>query len=198
MAFNLTPLPRPGLCLIPGYVAQQPETFLMQGKELLSDKASFLISHATQTGEAGTPFLQLREDTKNRITFKTMDGVEVMSILRDPHKWSGKSPEYRAVRADGTEVWYLKLYRGLTRTEYQLQIPGANVQVENKVQGQDKGILLNGVPAATMSRHEMWKHMSRHDIVHVAPGMDILLALGVNWIRADKQKQDAKMIKAAT
>lgn len=66
------------------------------------------------------------------------------------------------------------------------------VSVDNKVQGQDKGILVNGVPAATMSRHEAWSHMSRHDLVHVAPGMDILLALGINWIRADKQKQDSK------
>lgn len=62
------------------------------------------------------------------------------------------------------------------------------------MQGQEKGILIDGTPVATMSRHEPWSHIARHDLVHVAPGMDILLALGVNWIRADKQKQDAETV----
>jgi hypothetical protein len=31
-----------------------------------------------------------------------------------------------------------------------------------------------------MSQHKKWSHMHRIDIVNVAPGMDILLALGVN------------------
>jgi hypothetical protein len=69
--------------------------------------------------------------------------------------------------------------------------------VQNKVQGADKGILVNGQPAATMTRHEEWKHVHRMDIISVAPGMDILLALGVTWIRADKQKQDTKTAVAA-
>ena len=64
------------------------------------------------------------------------------------------------------------------------------VSVQSKVQGFDKGIIVNGQLGATMSRHEAWSHVSRHDIVNVAPGMDILLALGVSWIRADKAKQD--------
>lgn len=68
---------------------------------------------------------------------------------------------------------------------------GWRVEVHNKIHGQDKGIVIEGSPVATMSRLGMWKHVARHDLVHVAPGMDILLALGVNWIRADKQKQDA-------
>lgn len=41
-----------------------------------------------------------------------------------------------------------------------------------------------------MSKFEMWKHMHRYDIVHVTAGMDILLALAVNWIRVDKQDAD--------
>jgi hypothetical protein len=37
------------------------------------------------------------------------------------------------------------------------------------------------------------------DIINVAPGMDILFALGVAWIRADKQKQEEKgIVSAAT
>lgn len=64
--------------------------------------------------------------------------------------------------------------------------------VENKILSADKGVLLNGHPACTMSRHETWKHLYRRDIINVAPGMDVLLALGVAWIRTDKQKQDEK------
>jgi hypothetical protein len=69
--------------------------------------------------------------------------------------------------------------------------------VQNKVQGAGRGILINGQPGATMRRHEEWKHVHRIDLISVAPGMDILLALGVNWIRADKQKQDTKTAVAA-
>lgn len=125
------------------------------------------------------------------------------------------------MRGDGQEVWYLKLHSGWSGTDYrmylrilihiclciltlftELQINeksalSANVTVANKVAGQDKGILVNGQPAATFKRHEMWSHRHRNDLIHVAPGMDILLALGVNWIRQDKQKQDNKTAVAA-
>jgi hypothetical protein len=69
--------------------------------------------------------------------------------------------------------------------------------VQNKVHGAEKGVLVNGQPGATMSRHEVWSHVHRIDLINVAPGMDILLALGVNWVRADKQKQDSKAAAAA-
>jgi hypothetical protein len=46
----------------------------------------------------------------------------------------------------------------------------------------------------TISQHEKWSHVTREYVVHVAPGMDILLALGVAWVRADKQKQDDTVI----
>lgn len=75
---------------------------------------------------------------------------------------------------------------------------GKRISIENKVMGQDKGILVDGVPVATMSKFEEWSHINRHDMIHVAPGMDILLALAVNWIRTDKQEEDAKMVVAAT
>lgn len=75
---------------------------------------------------------------------------------------------------------------------------GSNkLTVANKVGGAEKGILVNGQPGATFSRHEEWKHMHRMDLINVAPGMDILLALGVNWIRTDKQKADSKAAVAA-
>jgi hypothetical protein len=71
------------------------------------------------------------------------------------------------------------------------------VVVQNKVNGADKGILINGMPGATMSIHKAYTTMHRTDLINVAPGMDILLALGINWIRADKQASDAKAVASA-
>ena len=72
------------------------------------------------------------------------------------------------------------------------------LKVEKKILDQDHGIMLNGCTAATLSRHEFWSHMHRQDVVHVAPGMDILLVLGVNWIHVDKEAMDVKAAVAAT
>jgi hypothetical protein len=72
-------------------------------------------------------------------------------------------------------------------------VSSSNVSVAKKVQGADVGIMVNGQPAALMSQEGKWKHAMRHDLVHVAPGMDILLAVGIAWVGADKQKKDAKV-----
>ncbi|KAF2024234.1 hypothetical protein EK21DRAFT_104801 [Setomelanomma holmii] len=186
MAQNLAPLPQPGLSIYPSYIATKPETFVAKGRDAWSDKASYLVSFATPTGEPGAPFLEIVE-------------IEEEHQLQD--NASGKT-EYHGMRGDSVKAWGLKLKTGWTGTEYQLTINDAkavyiHVIVQNKVQGADKGILINGQPATTMKRHEAWKHVHRMDIINVAPGMDILLALGVNWIRQDKQKQDTKTTVAA-
>lgn len=49
-----------------------------------------------------------------------------------------------------------------------------------------------------MSRHELWSHVNRLDLIYVAPGMDILLALGVAWVRVDKQAKEAKTAISAS
>ncbi|KAI8941721.1 hypothetical protein NX059_002928 [Plenodomus lindquistii] len=195
MAYHLAPMPHPGLRIYSGFMAEEPETFLLKGRDLWSNRASFLISHATPDGEALAPFLELKEDTKDNIIFKNLAGQEVMRIIRNPRNWSGKGAKYYGMREE-EEIWQLRLVRGLKGTDYELNIHdraayGWRVEVHNKVLGQDKGIVIEGQPVATMSRHGQWKHVARHDLVHVAPGMDILIALGVNWIRADKQNQDA-------
>jgi hypothetical protein len=48
-----------------------------------------------------------------------------------------------------------------------------------------------------MSEQDAWAHIHRHDVIHVASGMDILLALGVNWIRTDKQAAEEKAFVSA-
>lgn len=62
--------------------------------------------------------------------------------------------------------------------------------------GQTRGILFNGQPVAAMGEQESM-HLRREEHVYVAPGMDILVALGVAWIHVDKQRQDAKQAQQA-
>lgn len=76
---------------------------------------------------------------------------------------------------------------------YEKSLDGQKVEFERDVAGEEKGVVVNGNPASTVSRHGEWKHKSPQYIVHVAAGMDILLALGMAWIRSDKQKQDDKV-----
>jgi hypothetical protein len=127
-----------------------------------------------------------------------INGQEVMLILKQTHTWSG--PEYQGMRGDGNEVWHMKLeqtwhtkYRKLrfivlvwdanANNEIELCVDGLSasnhLDVQNKIRGTDKSILLNGEPAVTINRHETWKHVHRMDIINVAPGMDTLLALSV-------------------
>lgn len=89
MAQNLAPLPQPGLSLYSGYIATKPETFVAKGRDAWSDKASYLISFSSPTGEARAPFLEIVEAKKNQISFKTMQGQEVMRIVKQRHAWSG-------------------------------------------------------------------------------------------------------------
>lgn len=98
----------------------------MKGRDLWSNKASFLISFATPTGEATAPFLELKEEKKNIIIFRTMDGREVMHILREKPTWSGKGSVYHGMRGEIEEVWGLKLRRGLKKTEYGTSNPITN------------------------------------------------------------------------
>jgi hypothetical protein len=77
-------------------------------------------------------------------------------------------------------------------------LDGQKVEFDNdKVAGEEKGLLINGNLVMTVSRHGKWAHVDAEYILHVAPGMDILLALGVAWIRADKQKQDDTVVIVA-
>jgi len=72
-----------------------------------------------------------------------------------------------------------------------------SVAVEKMAQGKDQlGIVVNGSLATIMTKPNIWK-LAKENTVQVAPGMDILLALGVNWIRYDKQDMDIKTIEEA-
>ena len=72
------------------------------------------------------------------------------------------------------------------------------MRLKKKILGQDRGIVMNGQPVATMSTPSRWGHLRREDIIHVAPGMDILLAVGMNWVRVDKENSDMQSVSNAT
>lgn len=69
----------------------------------------------------------------------------------------------------------------------------SSVEVANKTSSGDLGLLVNGCLAMTITKPNILK-WRRENVVSVAPGMDILLALGLNWIRYDKQDSDAKAV----
>ena len=53
-----------------------------------------------------------------------------------------------------------------------------------------KGVLVDGHPAVAMRQQEFWSHAHRRDVVFVAPGMDVVLAVALNWVKID-QENDA-------
>jgi hypothetical protein len=115
MAQTLHPLPHPGLSVYPGFTATKPETFLAKCRNAWSDRASYLISYSSPNGKPLNPFMEIVEEKRNNISFKTMNGQEVMRIIKQEHTWSGA--EYHGMRGEGNEVWHLQL-KGNWSTEY--------------------------------------------------------------------------------
>ncbi|KAL1608075.1 hypothetical protein SLS60_003014 [Paraconiothyrium brasiliense] len=194
---SLPPLPAPGLVFHnANYLAQTPVLLLVkESPSNWSGRYALTITHQ------GAPYLEAREEQRREMVFRTPTGEELLRVVKQVHKWSGRGEEYHGMRPDGSEAWHVKLHRGMKGTDYRLTVfrtPYAEetMLVQNKVLEQDKGILWNGFVVATMSMHEKWKHLHREDLVNVAPGMDILLALGVCFVRYDKQKTDAKTAAA--
>jgi hypothetical protein len=63
--------------------------------------------------------------------------------------------------------------------------------------GRDQlAIIVNGSLATIVGKLNQWKS-AWENTVQVAPGMDILLALGVNWIKYDKEAMDVKGLTQA-
>jgi hypothetical protein len=67
--------------------------------------------------------------------------------------------------------------------------------MENRVQGQDRGLILNKQPVATF--HTPRTFFRREEHINVAQGMDISLAVGVAIARYDKQAEDSVQAQLA-
>jgi hypothetical protein len=68
----------------------------------------------------------------------------------------------------------------------QLELP-----LQKSVQGQERAVMLNGALVATMDEPHSWSHSRREDVVYVAPGMDIAVAIGAAWCYYDKQSEQS-------
>ncbi|EOA87831.1 uncharacterized protein SETTUDRAFT_109080 [Exserohilum turcica Et28A] len=194
----LPSLPFPGLVLIPHLTAQTHQVLLLKSQDqLLGGSASSVHFVAPERG-AKTPFLQVHEEQAGAVVFRTIDGNEAMRINVQRHSVYRHKTEYKAVRSsDAKVIWEVELKTGWRVPKYDLAVheqslPG-KVEFKRDVSGEEQGIVVHGSPAATISRHEKWKHQHAEYIVYVAPGMDLLLALGMAWIVSDKQKQDDKV-----
>jgi hypothetical protein len=66
-----------------------------------------------------------------------------------------------------------------------------SIKIESKVLSANKEILLDGQPVVTLRQQGSLSHIHREDVVSIAPGMDIILALSVNWVKIDKEHSDA-------
>lgn len=62
--------------------------------------------------------MRIDEEEKRTVVFRMPNGQEAMRIVKQVHKWSGKSPEYHGYTPDGRELWHLSLKSGLLRTKY--------------------------------------------------------------------------------
>ncbi|KAF2730969.1 hypothetical protein EJ04DRAFT_579459 [Polyplosphaeria fusca] len=195
---GLAPLPPPGLVIFPNYTAQRPESIIIKEKHKHITRQNFVVSYASTSHN----FLELDEDSKGNMLFIDLQTrQEVMRIVKQGGGLLGGGDKvYKGVGLDGREKWTLQLKRHSfsgSGSEYLLtaNIHGGQatpLQVQNRVSGAEKAILWNGRMVATMNKHQELQHLRRQDRVDVAPGMDILLALGVAWIRIVKQKKDER------
>jgi hypothetical protein len=100
---------------------------------------------------------------------------------RDDLWWVGFSPLIVA--------WLTKSFVGFT--VYPEQDTSQPLEYQDKVHGRDKGLLLGGQLLATYNDQNVWSLKRRQHVVKVAPGMDMLVALGMAYVRYDKLKDDA-------
>ena len=77
----------------------------------------------------------------------------------------------------------------------ELSIPQHPTQFsfQKKIMDADSGIVWNGQVTATMGQQGKWKHLRRQDVVNIAPGMDVLLAVGMCYVRLDKSATDQEV-----
>ncbi|KAF2193432.1 hypothetical protein K469DRAFT_618525 [Zopfia rhizophila CBS 207.26] len=192
---NITSMTFPGFTLISGFIAKQPETFITKERDTWKWKEnSYIVTRPTPTGKPGEPFIQILSENRKEMSFKTMDGQVVMRIAKENPML--RSPIYHGMSPAGDEIWTLALKSGLMSTQYNITMQDASlskhsIKIQNEVLGAQKGILLDGIPVATMGQRGSWSHTHREDVVTVASGMDIVLALAVNWIKIDKENDDA-------
>ena len=112
----LPPLPQPGLPVHNDYsfLAQAPTLLLLKDNPTWSTKSALTITHS------GAPYLDAKEEGRRQMVFRTPQGQEVLRVVKEEHKWSGRGSEYNGMRPDGSAAWHVKLHHGLSGTDYSL------------------------------------------------------------------------------
>lgn len=95
---------------------------------------------------------------------------------------------------DGRVLWCVSVKYGLTRTKYLIEtptMPGA-LAIERKHMGKNFVMMHRGQAVMTAETTSGSLSLKREDRIDVAPGMDLLLAVGVQIVDIDKEREDAK------
>jgi hypothetical protein len=117
MADQLTPVPAPGFTLIPGFTAQQPETFITKERDTWKWKqCSYTVSRPTSDGKPGNPYLEIVGQSRKEVIFKTVEGRELMRIAKENRLL--KAPVYHGISPEGNELWSLVAKSGFSREKW--------------------------------------------------------------------------------
>lgn len=195
---SLTPalqaLSPPGLVVFPGYTARAQECLIIKENKKHFVRGNSLVSFKdAATGGPGKIFMEIDEGKDKLYHFiDAASAKEIFAIKKEEHTF--KPDVYHALSA-GKEIWNLSVAEHMfSSDEYTLTLFLGNgkqlvLQLQKKVQGQARAVMLNGAPVVTMDEPHRWSHLRREDVVYVAAGMDIAVAIGVAWCHYDKQSE---------
>jgi hypothetical protein len=114
---QLTPVPSPDFSLISGFTALEPSTFLTKERDTWKWKAcSYTVSRATADKKPGDPYLDIVGLSRKEVMFKTVDGREIMRILKENRLL--KAPVYHGMSPEGEEIWRLIAKSGLLKEKW--------------------------------------------------------------------------------
>lgn len=177
IASTLQPVPAPGAGIHPSYVASQLETLTVKGSSLSRNHFVVLDSAGTQLFGIDAEKLSLSQRT--HVT-ETATGTKLCTLRRET--WKMKSQYYAEVSEDGPRLFDMKSKFSMGSEKFVITFPnvvadGQEVVLDWKGPAfSSKGeIYLNGMMVAFVEKeHFKLKGEFR---VHVAPGMDKLLAV---------------------
>ncbi|KAH8655809.1 hypothetical protein BX600DRAFT_515497 [Xylariales sp. PMI_506] len=195
----LNPIPPPGLPVFPYLVAQHLTGLIIHKHThgFLHDP-TWTVSYGDLARDVSGSTL-FTVEKKGRETYHikhAQNGQLLSAVTRDVHVFH--DDVYRGMRGgDGGEhVWEAKVKDHVfSSTEYEISLcperPNATpLLMKGPVLGQEKGVLLNGVPVATFHTHHSGSN--REDHVAVAAGFDMCVAVGLAFMRIDKQQREKK------
>ncbi|KAF2647805.1 hypothetical protein K491DRAFT_723118 [Lophiostoma macrostomum CBS 122681] len=192
------PISNTSLALFLGYTVKQPVTLIMKQIGLchISPRHRLTISYASPSEGPGETLFEVAEEQKHEIVFRTTSGEEVMRIRKNAHNFT-QNHEYAGVSPSGEVKWSANIMRKmLAATKYGFTVhpdqhTSQPLEYRDKVHGRDKGLLLDERLLAIYKDRSVWSLKRKPHVVKIAPGMDMLVALGMAFVRYDKLRDDA-------